>query len=282
MKWFIYFLVVANLAFFLWQYRRGDVTTAVPRVADITAGPRLLLRHEADDDSLLPRGTLAQTDPSAADPATSDAAASSSEAAVQSNASQNPDATPASARAVAKVTLDRSAAMAANPRGMAQTCLAVGPFSADDPVADLLDWLQGNGAETTSRWSERETPSRYWVYLPPLETVEQARAVLRRLKDDGLQDYIRVMRGPMRNAISLGLFKQRDSAERRLAQLRAKGYAPELDIRYKSERVRWLDVAFPAGLRFPDAAFSAAFPAVAWTPAGCPAAGPIAGASAIP
>ncbi len=277
MKWLIYLLVVVNVAFFVWQYRRGDVSTTAPAVAELASTPRLLLRREADESSLLPRGAVGQRDtPSRPD------APSRQPTPQQPGVRTGVDTSVGPRQAAATAASARTDTMPVDTKRMAQTCYAMGPFGADQSVDDLLDWLEGHGAEGTSRWSEQQTPSRYWVYLPPLDTVEQARAVLRRLKDDGLQDYVRVMRGPMRNAVSLGLFKQRDSADRRLVQLRAKGYEPKLDIRYKSERVRWLDVAFGKGLRFPEKAFGAEFPAVRWAPAHCPVAGPIAGASGSP
>ncbi len=265
MKWLIYFLVVVNIAFFVWQYRRGGEPTTTPAIADLASGPRLLLRREASERSLYPRNALSpqpSEQPSGGQP---------------SIAKTDEPGAPG-----AKATPTRSDTAKAAAGGPAQTCLTMGPFNADQAAEDLLVWLKGNGGEVTSRWSERQTPSRYWVYLPPLETVQQARVVLRRLKDDGLQDYVRVMRGPMRNAISLGLFSQRRSADRRLVELRAKGYDPQLDIRYKSERVRWLDVAFSGEARFPEATFRSEFPSVTWKSAHCPAAGPIAGAPTIP
>ncbi len=265
MKWLIYFLVVVNVAFFVWQYRRGGEPTTTPAIADLASGPRLLLRREASERSLYPRNAL-----------------SSLPSEQRSGGQPTVAKTDAPGAPGAKVTLARSDTAKAAGGGLAQTCLTMGPFSADQAAEDLLIWLKGNGGEVTSRWSEQQTPNRYWVYLPPLETVEQARVVLRRLKDDGLQDYVRVMRGPMRNAISLGLFSQRDSADRRLVELRAKGYDPQLDIRYKSERVRWLDVAFSGDARFSEATFRSEFPSVTWTPASCPAGGSIAGAAATP
>ncbi len=263
MKWLIYFLVVVNLAFFVWQYRRGGETT--PAMASVGTGPQLLLRKEASERSLYPRN--------ATSPLPSERRPSDQSGVARTEGTKAPEGKPP------RVPSQGPKAVG---RGVAQTCLAMGPFKADQPVEDLLIWLKGNGGEVTSRWSEQQTPSRYWVYLPPLETVQQARVVLRRLKDDGLEDYVRVMRGPMRNAISLGLFSRRDTADRRLVELRAKGYDPQLDIRYKSERVRWLDVAFSGEALFSKPTFRSKFPSVPWKPAHCPAAGPIAGASTIP
>ncbi len=263
MKWLIYFLVVVNLAFFVWQYRRGGETT--PAIAARGSGPQLLLLREASEHSLYPRN--------ATSPLPSEQRSDDQRALAKTDGTVEPEGKPPRAP---------SEEPKAAARGLAQTCLVMGPFKADQAVEDLLIWLKGNGGEVTSRWSEQETPNRYWVYLPPLPTVGEARVVLRRLKDDGLDDYVRVMRGPMRNAISLGIFSRRDSADRRLVELRAKGYDPQLDLRYKSERVRWLDVAFSGEARFSEASLRSDFPSVPWKPAHCPAAGPIAGASTIP
>ena len=75
-----------------------------------------------------------------------------------------------------------------------------------------------------------------------------------------MQDYVRVMRGPMRNAVSMGLYSKLESAERRMAELRSKGYEPAMHTRYEEQRVQWLDVTFRGPPGLPGDAFRAEFP----------------------
>ena len=148
-------------------------------------------------------------------------------------------------------------------------CYVIGPFRKGEAVEEIVGWLRSTGGAVDSRWTERQIPKSYWVYLPPLPSTDEARAMLRRLAADGLQDYVRIMRGPMRNAVSLGLYSQRESADRRLADLRNRGYQASVHIRYQTERVQWLDVSFSKTANPPGAAFQSKFPSTELVAAEC-------------
>lgn len=248
MKWLIYFLLLLNTAFFAWQYqqsgRRGPPAPAPVPVSD---GERLLLMSEADSASLRP------VDESTASPKEQVPGSRPQETASP--------ATPGRGRAPATgEILDSAGGQVPEERAVGGPgCYSVGPFSSEEPVAGVAAWLRERGGEVESRWTELRRPQNYWIYLPPLGSTAEARAMLRRLKDDDMQDYVRVMRGPMRNAVSLGLYSKRRSAERRMAELRSKGYEPAIHTRYEEQRVQWLDVTFPGSPGLPGEAFRAAF-----------------------
>lgn len=252
MKWLIYFLLLLNTAFFVWQYQQsGRRSPPVPAPVSATAGERLLFVSEADPASLRPR-----------DESTASPGAQSPGTRRQETASPG---TPRAGRAPATGEILGSAAAARvqAPEGRAvggQGCYSVGPFASEEPADGVVVWLTERGGQVESRWTELRQPKNHWIYLPPLGSTDEARAMLRRLKDDGMQDYVRVMRGPMRNAVSLGLYSKLASAERRMAQLRSKGYEPAMHTRYKAQRVQWLDVTFGGPPGLPGDAFRSEFP----------------------
>ena len=277
MKWLIYLLVLANVAFFAWQYRQADEAATVPRTTPAVGGRHMALVSEVDVSALELRDGPAKEgkQPSSAR---------------QPSREETSRVTPSSTLAARKVPAPRpvtdqakqaeaperkaptrlsSRAATASVSRPTQRCYTMGPFAAEESVDNLITWLRERGGRTESRWGEQKKPNRYWVYLPPLKTVEEARAMLRRLNDDGFQDYVRVMRGPMRNAISLGLFSQRKFADQRMVQLRNKGYEPSMDIRYKTERVRWLDIVFAGKPGFSETTFRVEYPKVTWVAARC-------------
>jgi sporulation related protein len=64
----------------------------------------------------------------------------------------------------------------------------------------------------------------FWVYLPPQGNRQGASRKLAELKKLGVEEFFVVQDDPeFRYAISLGVFKSRDAARSRLAELRAKG-----------------------------------------------------------
>ena len=89
------------------------------------------------------------------------------------------------------------------------------------------------------------------------------------MRSQGIEDVIAVSSGNMANAISLGVFTQRNSLERRLQELQAFGYEPLILTRYSSEKASWLDVSFDEGEGLTQKEFAARFPEAALSEASC-------------
>lgn len=71
----------------------------------------------------------------------------------------------------------------------------------------------------------------YWVYLPPVPSLDEARQTMDRLRRAGIEDYALVGGGGATNIVSLGLFDRRSYAERRLQQMRGLGFAARMGER---------------------------------------------------
>lgn len=131
---------------------------------------------------------------------------------------------------------------------------------AAEPAARLLCLRWGDF--TTSQWREarnalrlqmtgveieetlNEDKARYWVYMPPLDSVEAARQAVVELKGKGVPDTFIVQdAGPQQFAISLGLFSKKSMADEFVARLKGKGIdrivsKPHPQSRYISILVR--------------------------------------------
>jgi hypothetical protein len=122
-------------------------------------------------------------------------------------------------------------------------CLSIGPFptqadmrGAMNKLTPLVERLQFREA--------RATQSRgYWVYLPAMDSREQALGVARQLSAKGVRDYYVVTAGDQQNTISLGLFRDQANAERRRSEIAALGFAPQLIQRTEDLPVYWVDFA---------------------------------------
>jgi hypothetical protein len=152
-------------------------------------------------------------------------------------------------------------------------CFGVGPLETPDTTVAVQHWLAERGLEASLREDERREVPLYWVYLPPAESRTAASTTVARLEAEGVEDIYLIPRGDMANAVSLGVYSQRASLERRLRDLRRRGYDPAMAPRHRTTRAAWLDVAVPAGASFDAAALAERFPGIEASEAACPAGG---------
>ncbi|MBI5429141.1 MAG: SPOR domain-containing protein [Nitrosomonadales bacterium] len=103
------------------------------------------------------------------------------------------------------------------------TCLEWGDFSGQDleRAATALAALQ-LGEKLSQR--EIELDTNYWIYIPPLKNKGAINKKIGELRELGVTEYFVVTNaGHWYNAISLGVFKTRDAAQKFLNYLRTKG-----------------------------------------------------------
>ncbi|MGH8042129.1 MAG: SPOR domain-containing protein [Rudaea sp.] len=123
------------------------------------------------------------------------------------------------------------------------TCVSIGPFptqadmrSALNSLTPLVPRIQYRDAHTT------ETRG-FWVFLPAQPNREQALSLARALSSKGVRDYYVVTAGDQQNTISLGLFHEQTNAQKRLNEIAALGFAPQLIARTEDLPVYWIDFA---------------------------------------
>ena len=126
-------------------------------------------------------------------------------------------------------------------------CLDVGPF----PSRSELDRAFKALTPLATRIQFREDVTRnqrgWWVYLPAPDSREAALAVARDLSAQGLRDYYVVTAGSNENTVSLGLFRERDNAEKRRAEVRDAGYAAEITPRIDERPEFWITLEVSVG-----------------------------------
>lgn len=239
MKWVVYLMLLANAGYFAVSYREAlNAPPPKPRAVSPTDHVnRLLLLSEVDKEELRARRVaLAPAAPAIGD----------------SPQVQDPPAWKTDKR-----------------------CYSIGPLVDDSQIAAMRTWVVAMGGDPRLRVGERRELARYWVYFPPLPSREEAVARVQQMRDVGIDDLIVIPRGDMENAISLGVFSQRASLERRLRELRAHGYEPSIVPRYRTQKASWFDVSFDVGEEVSEDMISQRFPGVELSEARC-AAGEIA------
>ena len=199
-------LLLLNLAFFAWEYSHPEPPPPAPPPETQPGIAPLVLLNE--------RSTVPPV------PSTS--------------------AAPAAAHALPKVKTAAAAATSV-PAQRPDACYTVGPFDARTQAQRVMHKLSGLGFPPRLRTQTQRVPGDYWVYLPPLPSRQAALQMIHALAGRGMKNYFIVTRGEQQNAISLGVFKDKESAERRKAQVTAMGYTPVLGRRPAERSVYWLD-----------------------------------------
>jgi len=137
--------------------------------------------------------------------------------------------------------------------------LAAAPESADDLARDLCRRIGPFPTQADARAAmntftplarrirmqeTRATQTRgYWVHLPAMPSREQALGVARELSAKGVRDYYVVTAGEQQNTVSLGLFRDRNNAERRRAEITGLGFSPQVITRTEELPQYWVDIA---------------------------------------
>ncbi len=170
---------------------------------------------------------------------------------------------PATAAAVPEVAAPAGTPPAAGPPEAASTeCFRVGPWTGAPP-AGMLEWLPAHGARILP--SPLPDSSRYRVYLGPFDDRGQMMRTIASLKEQGLRDVTPAGSGPLDGTVSLGVYRNRENAWRRLRKLRAMGLEPTV----LAPAELWLRGA-TADFRTLLADWSVAFPGVPLSSEPCP------------
>jgi hypothetical protein len=130
------------------------------------------------------------------------------------------------------------------------TCVRIGPI-ADGQMADTLRArLIGSGFDATLDAEEGQIWVGHWVQLESVPTREEADRAVDRLARGGLPDaYVLQTSPPF--SISLGVFRERDRADRIAAAAAALGFKPQTTDRYRAGIQYWLLSMMPDGKTLP-------------------------------
>lgn len=232
MRYLVYLLIIANLAFFAWyQYypppapRPSVVKPLPPGVEQLTL---LSEREHPAEQPTSAAATLVEQEPQPDTVTTVD---------------DKPEPIDEPVVVPVAETDEPEVASVPEPEVVSESesiCQTVGPLLDQADVSSLSAMLSREGYEATVRRGEAREPAGYWVYMPAMPA-SQARRIVNDLDAHGMKDYFI----GKQSYISLGIFSERDKAQTRLQQVAALGYEAVLDQRYRTRNVYWLDIEEP-------------------------------------
>lgn len=212
-KWIVGLLLLANLALFGWM-RWGNLLTV-----DTDAGTTQAELHPEMIKLLenVPASSVAAA--SAATPGLTLTLSPVSAPVASAPAITH---VPAPVHMPASAPTPASVPVAATAPPKAPNCAEWGEFSGDDLTrAQQALSMMKLGDNLTQRSVEHN--HGYWVYIPPLKKRANVEKKIAQLKERGIKDYFVVQeKGKWQNAISLGIFRTQDAAEKYMDMLRSK------------------------------------------------------------
>lgn len=139
-------------------------------------------------------------------------------------------------------------------------CYTYGPIPNEEESGLLSKWLDERDILYNQRQTDEHGKQLFWVYLAPQESREQAEAAMKDLKQKGVKDLRLVRGGDLLNAISLGLFSSQAAVNRRLNEIKTKGYQSVVVPYYGGKKLHWFDVSIVQNSNYVNDLFTG-FPA---------------------
>jgi hypothetical protein len=121
-----------------------------------------------------------------------------------------------------------------------QRCYSVGPFK-DASDAKFLG-IRAEALGFTSQMRSLATGGsiEHWVHVPPLANRQQSLHLLRELQGRGVDSYI-ITQGELAEGISLGLFRNKQSAESLTKKMQSMDYKVVIKEVLRGEKELWLE-----------------------------------------
>jgi hypothetical protein len=125
-------------------------------------------------------------------------------------------------------------------------CFSVGPFADQASATQGASQLREKGLTPRQRIGEGEITKGFWVYIGGLKSDREVGDVLRTLEQSHVEDARLMPDTSDVHRVSVGVFSQREHADRRARSLQKLGLQPEIADRKLSATFFWMDVDLPS------------------------------------
>lgn len=122
-----------------------------------------------------------------------------------------------------------------------QKCFSLGPFAEEKKSNKVYEALFGSGIQANQRTVNERRPKSYWVYLAPHKSQRDAEKTVTFLKKNKITEFYIWLDPPQKYAVSLGLFKQLETAREKIAEVKKIGLKPEMEVRFDEITEYWVD-----------------------------------------
>lgn len=270
MRWLFLLLLVLNIGYLAWELERER-----PKAVHTTALPagveRIVLLHElepgkAEKEDIAQPDTAPDTQQAHVKPSEDD-----STQLQQADAGQV-RAMPTQAAVAADVSADietmaenqgpaQPEAPADRPevsseeRPAVDLCYTLGPFSEMQTLRLVTREIKDYVVEASFRSREEQEQSMFRVFLKPVGSKQEAKALIKELVSNNIRDYFIITDGPNKNGISLGYFSSKRRAYSHADRVRKLGFDVIVEPVFRTYTIYWLDYRIKSGNKIPQQIF---------------------------
>lgn len=250
-RWLAIFLLTLNLGYLAWNMLMPE-QVQVPVAADSEPfyGTRLTLLSERAISSLagtqanggVGNGSLSR--PETAPPIAAPGAEPAKVEGALPPQGKGPESV-AKVEAKPEPNADTKPVVAPPPppvRPKPKACYAVGPFYLVSDVGRAAAEFEKEGVSAQQRAAAERKQAGFWVYIPPQPTLQEAREVLRTLKEKDIYDALIIAEGEKQNSISVGVYHVEPQAKQRQDEIKVLGYKAVVEPLYRTQPQYWLDL----------------------------------------
>ena len=128
-------------------------------------------------------------------------------------------------------------------------CVSVGPFNDLAQAARGAALLRERGFDPQQRAEQGEMWNGFWVYVGGLGSAADEAKVMKTLERAGIADAHAMPESDSGRRVSVGLFSERDRAEKRAQAVKRLGYTAQITERRQAGTVYWVDLDVGANER---------------------------------
>lgn len=121
-------------------------------------------------------------------------------------------------------------------------CFKLGPYNKQAQAEQARAKMIKMGAVVSINTEEKKERFRYWV-LDATSTHNIATRKIKKYRDKGIEDVYLIREGKKKDNISLGIFRARATAQKRLSELKSHGFSPIVEKHYKIKTEYWLIIS---------------------------------------
>jgi signal recognition particle subunit SEC65 len=154
----------------------------------------------------------------------------------------------ATAPSAVETSASLSEAVAGGPIASSR-CVSVGPFTDLAQAARAAALLRDRGLSPQQRAEQGDTWEGYWVSVGGLASAADENKVMKALDRAGIQDAHVMPETQDGRRVSVGLFSERDRAEKRAQAVKKLGFNAEVTERSQPGTVYWVDIDVGANER---------------------------------